>query len=68
MVMDFNKMCNRCFKCLGEDEIMYAFSIWDDKGEVRVLTGHDGCIVEMRDLLKQEGMELEESELEKENE
>jgi Ca2+-binding EF-hand superfamily protein len=68
MVMDFNKMCDRCFKTLNEDETLYAFSIWDDNGEVRVLKGHDVCIVEMREMLKQEGMELEDSELEKENE
>lgn len=68
MVTYFNKMCDRCFKTLGVDEILYAFSIWDDEGEVRVLKGHDVCVAEMRELLKQEGMELEDSELEGDSE
>lgn len=55
-------MCDRCFRTLNEDETLYAFSIWDDNGEIRVLKGHGTCVQEMRDLLKSEGMELLEGE------
>ena len=59
MVMEFSRMCDRCFKTVSQDETLYAFSVWDDKGEVRVLKGHSKCVEEMRELFKNEGIELE---------
>lgn len=46
-------MCDRCLQQLGEQEDMFAFKLIDDDNVEKVFKGHEGCIKDTIDILKQ---------------
>ena len=53
MEVKFEKMCDRCFRILGDNEKMYAMKMIDDEGQERIFKGHEGCMNEVVEILTQ---------------
>jgi hypothetical protein len=52
-MVDFKKVCDRCFHQLGDNENMYAFKVVDDLGQELIIKGHKSCIDEAVEIMSQ---------------
>jgi hypothetical protein len=53
MAVEFKKMCDRCYRMIGDNEQMFAFKLVDDADEERVFKGHKECLDEMVEIMTQ---------------
>jgi hypothetical protein len=53
MKIDFARMCDRCFRTLGDNEKMVAFKLVDDLEQEMLIKGHEECIEQTIDVIKQ---------------
>lgn len=53
MKVDFMKICHRCFKMVDDDKL-FGFKIVDDFGNTIGIQGHEECVQEMADLIRDE--------------
>jgi hypothetical protein len=54
MVIDFTKMCDRCYKAMDMDEDWFGFKVTDDFGVERMFKGHEYCVKKMAELIRGE--------------
>lgn len=51
-MINLERMCDRCFRPLGDNEEMHGFRLNDGRTE-KVIKGHKGCVEEITEILKQ---------------
>ena len=50
---DLKRICDHCYHILEEDEHMFGFKLIDDYEYVRVFKGHETCVQEMGDIIRE---------------
>jgi hypothetical protein len=53
MAVVFRKMCDKCYRMVGDNEKMFAFKLIDDENVEKVYKGHKQCMDDMVEILSQ---------------
>lgn len=48
-----DKICDGCYRMLGDNEEAVGFKIGDSNGGEKVFKGHESCVKEISDTLKE---------------
>lgn len=51
--INFNHICSVCLKCLEDSDIVYALNAEDDFGKKMTFRGHEKCVVESNERMKE---------------
>lgn len=49
----FRKMCDKCYRMLGDNEQMYAIKLIDNEDKIRIFKGHKECLDEVVQIMAQ---------------
>lgn len=52
-MITFRKMCDKCYRMVGDNEKLYAFKLIDDEDKERIFKGHKECMDETVEILTQ---------------
>jgi hypothetical protein len=52
-MIDFKRICDRCYRTLGDGENMVAIKLVDDLNQSLIIKGHKSCVDEAVDTMRQ---------------
>lgn len=52
-MINLDKMCDGCLRMLGDNEKMFGFKVVDDLEQEKLFKGHESCVAELENTIKQ---------------